>query len=80
MLLIPKWNHPKIPIPPVPQQIILEKDNLRLISLRKKTGWGAKTIKSVFNFQYSESTIRRRIKKSGLSRGKVKSKICVFIG
>ena len=68
-LFDPNWKHPKIPVPPKPRKIASEQDTNRLVSLRKKTGWGALTLKYVFNFQFSESTCKRIIKEKGLSRG-----------
>jgi transposase-like protein len=65
----PDWKHPNIPKPPIPNKIVKQKDNERIISFRKKTGWGATIIKNVFLFSYSESTIKRIIKFNGLSRG-----------
>jgi len=68
-LEIKTWNHPVAPIPPVPVKVAKRKDIFRLITLRKRTGWGAPIIKEVFNFHFSESTIKRIIKSKGLSRG-----------
>lgn len=65
----PLWKHPQLCKPPVPKKIISKQNIKRIIDFRKKTGWGALTIKHVFKFECSESTIRRLIKNTGLSRG-----------
>lgn len=63
------WVHPSIPCPPIPDKVVDSTDLNRIIQLRKKTGWGPVIIKNVFNFTYSESTIKRIIKSECLSRG-----------
>ena len=65
----PCWQHPQLCKPPVPQKTINHQNQDKIVELRKKTGWGALTIKNVFKFECSESTIRRLIKFKGLSRG-----------
>ena len=63
------WEGPHFPKPPVPKKVITKVNIKRVSDLRKKTGWGALTIKHVFKLKCSESTIRRLIKNEGLSRG-----------
>lgn len=68
-LLDSHWKYPVKPMPPVPKLSYSEQDLNQIVNFRKKTGYGAKTIKNVFDFPFSESTIRRQIKNNGLSRG-----------
>ena len=64
----PKWQSTK-PKPPVPKSNITVEEKERIIKFRKKTGWGSNKLKSIFNFDISESTYKRIIKKNDLSRG-----------
>ena len=63
------WQGPTFPKPPVPLKVINEENIKRIVDFREKTGWGALTIKHTFEFNCSESTIKRLIKNKGLSRG-----------
>lgn len=65
----PSWKHPKIPVPPIPQKKIDNTSLIRIIKFRKSTGYGSLVIKHVLNLDCSESTVKRFIKRSGLSRG-----------
>jgi transposase InsO family protein len=65
----PDWIHPTTPNPPIPGKVINPHDLTRILEFRRKTGYGAIIIKNVFNFSFSESTIKRTIKSNGLSRG-----------
>ncbi len=65
----PNWNHPIKPKPPTPKKSYSKKELIQVLEFRQKTGYGSKTIKNIFDFPFSESTIRRQIKINGLSRG-----------
>lgn len=64
----PTWNGPIPPKPPNNTKITQE-ELTRIVSLRKKTGWGPNILKNIFKFDLSESTYKRIIQQKGLSRG-----------
>ena len=64
----PVWQHPTIPIPPV-QQKMKQPVKDRVVLLRKLTGWGSEMIVEVGKLSVSSRTVRRVIKKAGLSGG-----------
>jgi hypothetical protein len=63
------WEGPIKVKPPSPKVKISSDDILRICTLRKKTGWGAQSLKYSFDFEISERTYTRIIKSNGLSRG-----------
>ncbi len=63
------WQGPVEPKPLPPPEKATQEQILRICQLRKKTGWGALPLKYIFNFNISESTYKRIIRSSGLSRG-----------
>ena len=65
----PSWQCPITPKPPIPQVKTSQENILRICKLRKKTGWGALSLKHIFKLELSESTYKRIIKNNGLSRG-----------
>ena len=62
-----KWQ-PTKPKPPIPKSNITFEEKTRINKFRKKTGWGPNKLKSIFNFDISESTYKRIIKQNNLSR------------
>ena len=65
----PTWKHPTITKPPIPPKAVKDKEQRKILKLRKTTGWGAIILKNIFKLECSESTIKRIIKVNGLSRG-----------
>lgn len=65
----PYWVHPQEPSPPVPKTAASQEQLNIITNFRKKTGYGPLIIKKVYNFDFSESTIKRIIKTNELSRG-----------
>ena len=63
------WQGPIKTIPPRPLNIFSKIDSLRLCKFRYQTGYGPLMLKHIFEFDFSESTIKRIIKKNNLSRG-----------
>ena len=64
----PCWEHPKKPSPPR-RKHLTEEEESKIILLRTRTGWGPKKIVSTGIVKVSHNTVRRVIKKNGLSRG-----------
>ena len=64
----PEWQHPTIPEPPFRKKMT-EQDEKKIVSLRKHTGWSGKKIRAVHNIDLCENTIKKTIRKHGLSRG-----------
>lgn len=64
----PVWQHPVTPTPPV-QRKVKQSDKGRVISLRKRTAWGAEKLIKVEKIDFSSRTVRRIIKRAGLSGG-----------
>jgi transposase InsO family protein len=63
------WPGPTAPCPPAPGRRVSARIRARILHFRRETGWGRVLLKRVLSYAVSETTYRRLIKASGLSRG-----------
>lgn len=63
------WLGPRAPRPPLPVPKVTAAMRQRIVAFRRATGWGRALLKDVLPYSLSDTTYRRIIKTSGLSRG-----------